>query len=96
MRGTGVRPRSEGAFVIKEGQHLFAEGRGPVVPYEGKYAAKTPRIFTLIRQGWATAGLDPTSVYLPMRIEMELTTKCNDTCPSCGMAALPLTEGRTH
>jgi hypothetical protein len=81
--------------VIKEGLHLFVEGQGPVEPYRGKYAVKRADVFALVREGWAQTGLDPASVYLPMRIEMELTTKCNDSCPSCGMGALPLTEGRT-
>ncbi|GAA2344838.1 radical SAM protein [Streptomyces violaceusniger] len=81
--------------MIKEGSHLFVEGHGPVDPYLGKYAVKTPRIWEEVRAGWARAGLDPAAPYLPMRIEMELTTKCDDACPSCGMGALPLAEGRT-
>lgn len=81
--------------MIKEGSHLFVEGQGPVEPFRGKYAVKVPDVFDRIREGWAGAGLDPASPYLPMRIEMELTTKCNDHCPTCGMGALPLAEGRT-
>jgi hypothetical protein len=81
--------------VIKKGTSLFVEGRGPVEPFQGKYAVKTSNVFNLARAGWAAAGLDPDAPYLPMRIELELTTKCNDSCPSCGMGALPLTEGRT-
>lgn len=81
--------------MIKEGSHLFIEGHGPVTPYLGKYAVKTPYVFEKVRSGWTGAGLDPSSAYLPMRVEMELTTKCDDSCPSCGMGALPLAEGRT-
>ncbi|WP_405969000.1 hypothetical protein OG496_00230 [Streptomyces sp. NBC_00988] len=81
--------------MIKEGQHLFVEGRGPVVPYQGKYAVKVPDVFERVRARWAAAGVDTSAPYLPMRIEMELTTKCNDACPSCGMGALPLADGRT-
>lgn len=80
--------------MIKEGSHLFVEGQGTVEPYRGKYAVKTPDVFAQVRAGWARAGLDPSAPYLPMRLEMELTTKCNDTCPSCGMGALPVAEGR--
>ncbi|MFE5842071.1 radical SAM protein [Streptomyces niveus] len=81
--------------MIKEGLYEFVEGAGPVEPFLGKYAVKTPQIFERVREGWARVGLDPSSVYLPMRVEMELTTKCNDTCGHCGMGALPLAEGRT-
>ncbi|MEU8828844.1 hypothetical protein [Streptomyces sp. NPDC048636] len=81
--------------MIKEGTDLFVEDQGPVEPYRGKYAVKTPEIFKEVRAGWARAGLDPASPYLPMRVELELTTKCNDHCPSCGMGALPLSQGRT-
>ncbi|MBY8889301.1 hypothetical protein K7472_31330 [Streptomyces sp. PTM05] len=81
--------------MIKEGLHLFQEGQGPVVPFQGKYAVKTAEIFTRVRQRWSAAGLDPAAPYLPMRVEMELTTKCDDDCPTCGMGALPLAQGRT-
>ncbi|MFE4540289.1 radical SAM/SPASM domain-containing protein [Streptomyces scopuliridis] len=81
--------------MIKEGLHEFVEGRDVVVPYRGKYAVKTPDVFARVREGWARVGLDPASAYLPMRVEMELTTKCNDSCAHCGMGALPLAEGRT-
>jgi len=81
--------------VIKEGQYLFVEGRGPVVPYQGKYAVKVPDVFERVRARWTSAGVDTSAPYLPMRIEMEVTTKCNDACPSCGMGALPLADGRT-
>lgn len=84
----------KGYIMIKEGSHLFVEGHGEVDPYQGKYAVKTPDIFKEVRAGWQQAGLDPLAPYLPMRIEMELTTKCNDSCPSCGMGALPVSEGR--
>ncbi|WP_351230103.1 hypothetical protein [Streptomyces sp. NPDC002133] len=81
--------------MIKEGSYLFVEGQGPVEPFRGKYAVKSANVFERIRAGWAQAGLAPESAYLPMRIELELTTKCDDSCPSCGMGALPLAEGRT-
>ncbi|MFD7503324.1 radical SAM protein [Streptomyces sp. NPDC059850] len=79
--------------MIKEGSYLFVEGQRAVEPYRGKYAVKVPDVFDRVRQGWAAAGLDPDSPYLPMRIEMELTTKCNDACQTCGMGALA--DGRT-
>ncbi|WP_328913141.1 MULTISPECIES: hypothetical protein [unclassified Streptomyces] len=80
--------------MIKEGTGLYVEGH-PVKPFHGKYAVKTPDVFTLARERWAAAGLDPDAPYLPMRVELELTTKCDDSCPSCGMGALPLDQGRT-
>ncbi|MFJ8078757.1 radical SAM protein [Streptomyces sp. NPDC096176] len=81
--------------MIKEGSYLFVEGQGPVEPFRGKYAVKSADVFERVRARWASVGLDPASAYLPMRIELELTTKCDDSCPSCGMGALPLAEGRT-
>jgi acyl carrier protein len=80
--------------MIKKGAFTFIEGRGPVRPFKGKYAVKTPRVFDLIRAGWERVGLGELP-YRPLRIEFELTTKCNDTCPSCGMGALSLQARRT-
>ncbi|MET8382524.1 4Fe-4S cluster-binding domain-containing protein [Streptosporangium canum] len=55
---------------------------------------KTPQVFDRIRARWDRAGLAEAS-YRPLRIEFELTTKCNDACPSCGMGALSLQAGRS-
>jgi hypothetical protein len=81
--------------VIKEGTGLFVERRGAVMPYEGKYAVRTADVFARVREGWSAVGLDPDAPYLPMRVELELTTKCGDSCPTCGMGALSLAAGRT-
>ncbi|MDJ0386282.1 hypothetical protein [Streptomyces sp. G-G2] len=80
--------------MIKEGQHTFISGRGPVEPFLGKYAAKRADIFDIIERRFAAAGLAGMR-YRPLRIELEITTKCNDSCPSCGMGALPLASGIT-
>lgn len=80
--------------MIKEGTGLYVD-RSPVVPFHGKYAVKTEEVFGAVRARWRAAGLDPDLPYLPMRVELELTTKCNDSCPSCGMGAQPLDRGRT-
>lgn len=80
--------------MIKEGTATFIHGRGPVVPYRGKYAVKTPDVFALIHDGWAKAGLAE-APYRPLRVEFEITTKCNDTCAHCGMGALSLQAGRS-
>jgi hypothetical protein len=80
--------------MIKEGSYTMIEGRGPVVPYQGKYAVKSAEVFERIHAGWDRVGLN-NAVYRPLRIEVELTSKCNDSCPSCGMGALPLQAGRT-
>lgn len=80
--------------MIKEGAFTFVDGCGPVEPFKGKYAVKDPRVFDRIRDGWERVGLGEAS-YRPLRIEFELTTKCNDTCRSCGMGALSLQEGKT-
>jgi hypothetical protein len=80
--------------VIKEGQYTFIDGRDQVLPYLGKYAAKREDVFEVIRRRWEAAGLAE-APYRPLRIELELTTKCNDNCPSCGMGALPLSRGIT-
>ncbi|GAA3415964.1 radical SAM protein [Streptosporangium vulgare] len=80
--------------MIKEGAFTYIDGRDLVVPYTGKYAVKVPDVFDRIRDRWAQAGLAETP-YRPLRVEFELTTKCNDTCPSCGMGALSLQTGRS-
>ncbi|MGH3697095.1 MAG: 4Fe-4S cluster-binding domain-containing protein [Pseudonocardiaceae bacterium] len=84
----------EAIKVIKEGLFTFIDGHAPVVPYKGKYAVKDPRVFDLIRAGWAEVGLGE-APYRPLRIECELTTKCNDTCRRCGMGARSLRKGMT-
>ncbi|MEV5282939.1 hypothetical protein [Streptomyces sp. NPDC052811] len=80
--------------MIKEGQYTFIAGKGPVEPFLGKYAAKHADVFDVITRRFAAAGLDQLR-YRPLRIELEITTKCNDSCPSCGMGALPLAAGIT-
>jgi len=81
--------------MIKEGTGLFVAGRGDVVPYTGKYAVKTPDVFDQVEAGFARAGLAQTAAaYRPLRVEFELTTRCNDSCPSCGMGALSM-RGRS-
>ncbi len=80
--------------MIKEGAFRFIDGCGPVEPFKGKYAVKDARVFSIIRAGWERVGLGE-APYRPLRIECELTTKCNDTCRSCGMGALSLQQGRT-
>lgn len=80
--------------MIKEGAYTFIDGRGPVVPYLGKYAVKHTDVFDRIRARFEHASMAE-APYRPLRIEFELTTKCNDSCPSCGMGALPLAEGST-
>ena len=77
--------------MIKEGAFTYIEGRRPVVPYTGKYAVKLEDPFTVIRDRWAAAGI--TGAYRPLRVEFELTDRCNDTCGSCGMGAKPVSEG---
>lgn len=80
--------------MIKEGQFTFIADRGEVVPYQGKYAAKRADVFDVIERRFAAAGLQCVK-YRPLRLELEITTKCNDTCRSCGMGALPLAQGIT-
>ncbi|MFD7016089.1 hypothetical protein [Streptomyces sp. NPDC059928] len=80
--------------MIKEGAHTFIQGRGEVVPFLGKYAPKRADVFERIERRFAAAGLTGLR-YRPLRIELEITTKCNDSCPSCGMGALPLAQGIT-
>lgn len=80
--------------MIKEGAYTFIAGRRPVTPFLGKYAAKRADVFEVIERRFAAAGLDGLR-FRPLRIELEITTKCNDSCPSCGMGALPLAAGTT-
>lgn len=82
--------------MIKEGTGLFVAGRGEVVPYIGKYAVKTADVFDQVEAGFARAGLSRTAAaYRPLRVEFELTTRCNDSCPSCGMGAMSMRDGVT-
>ncbi|MYX39063.1 MULTISPECIES: 4Fe-4S cluster-binding domain-containing protein [unclassified Streptomyces] len=79
--------------MIKEGAHTYIDGQGAVVPYTGKYAVRTENPFAVIRAGWDAANV--TGAYRPLRVEFELTDRCNDTCKSCGMGAKPLADGVT-
>ncbi|MEU0181382.1 4Fe-4S cluster-binding domain-containing protein [Streptomyces sp. NPDC006207] len=79
--------------MIKEGAHTYIDGQGAVVPYTGKYAVRTEDPFAAIRAGWEAAGI--TGAYRPLRVEFEITDRCNDTCKSCGMGAKPLADGVT-
>lgn len=82
--------------MIKEGTGLFVAGHGEVVPYTGKYAVKTAEVFDRVEAGFARAGLaGAAAAYRPLRVEFELTTRCNDSCPSCGMGAMPMRDGVT-
>lgn len=82
--------------MIKEGTGLFVVGRGKVIPYTGKYAVKAADVFDQIEAGFARVGLARTAAaYRPLRVEFELTTRCNDSCPSCGMGAMPMRDGVT-
>jgi len=82
--------------MIKEGTGLFVAGRDEVVPYTGKYAVKTADVFDQIEAGFARAGLSQTAAaHQPLRVEFELTTRCNDSCPSCGMGAMSMRDGVT-
>lgn len=81
--------------MIKEGTALFKRGHGPVEPYAGKYAVRHADVFERIAARRRAAGLAPDDPYQLLRVEVELTTACNDSCPSCGMGALPVTEGKT-
>ena len=82
--------------MIKEGTGLFVAGHGEVVPYVGKYAVKTADVFEQVEAGFARVGLTRTAAaYRPLRVEFELTTRCNDSCPSCGMGAMSMRDGVT-
>lgn len=82
--------------MIKEGTGLFVAGRGEVVPYTGKYAVRTADVFGQVEAGFARVGLARTAAaYRPLRVEFELTTRCNDSCPSCGMGAMSMRDGVT-
>ncbi len=82
-------------LMIKEGKYTFIDGQTPVIPFKGKYAVMVEDPFTLIRSGWKAAGLADDAPYRPLRVEFELTDRCNDRCASCGMGAKPVAEGVT-
>ena len=84
-----------GAAMIKEGLFTFVHGHGAVMPYRGKYAVKHVDVFDRMHAAWSAAGIPDWWPYRPLRIELELTTKCNDRCPHCGMGALPIAAGRS-
>jgi MoaA/NifB/PqqE/SkfB family radical SAM enzyme len=76
--------------VIREGAHNFVQGKTPVEPFQGKYAAKVPDFFERLNlderypSEWA---------FKPLRVEVEITSQCNDVCSHCGMGALAIGEG---
>jgi sulfatase maturation enzyme AslB (radical SAM superfamily) len=81
--------------MIKEGSHLFVDGQRPVEPFKGKYAVRHADFFDRVADRARQAGMDPDDPYRLLRVELELTTACNDTCSHCGMGALPLSAGET-
>ena len=64
------------------------EGRPHVdlAPFRGKHAVKTERFFDLVASAQAR-GMPPHWRYRPLKVEVELTDRCDQACPHCGMAA---------
>ena len=78
--------------MIKEGKFLFERGGTPIEPFKGKYAVRSTDVFEQMDYSFKI----PLSwSYKPLRVEFELTTKCNDSCPHCGMGALSMAKGKT-
>lgn len=77
--------------MIKEGSSLFIAGRSAVVPFQGKYAVRRTDVFEAMDAGMALPAEWP---YRPLRVELEITDKCNDSCAHCGMGAKSLSDGR--
>lgn len=74
--------------MIKEGEFKFVFNKSQVIPYKGKYPVKKASFFSDV-------GADETP-YKPLRIELELTNQCNDSCEHCGMHAKKVGEALTH
>ncbi|MDR1494650.1 MAG: 4Fe-4S cluster-binding domain-containing protein [Rickettsiales bacterium] len=56
---------------------------GKVRPFCGKYAAKHSDFFNFIEQ--LRVSLPDDWFFRPLRAEIEITNRCNQKCPSCGM-----------
>lgn len=78
--------------MIREGLYEYIQGRDEVVPFKGKYAARSKTVFEDVE---ANFNVPSNWRYKPLRVEFELTTKCNDTCGHCGMGALSVADGKT-
>lgn len=64
----------------------------PVVePYKGKHAVKTASFFDLIRK-LQNKCMPLNWTYKPLKVEIELTNGCNESCPHCGMSAQPVSK----
>ncbi len=74
--------------MIKEGEFKFVFNKNNPIPYKGKYPVKNSSFFTDV-------GADDTP-YRPLRVELELTNQCNDSCEHCGMGAKKIGEALTH
>lgn len=70
------------AIFINSNDRLFMR----VKPFAGKYAAKTADFFYRVNE-IQNERMNDTWVYRPINSEIEITSKCNQLCPHCGMAA---------
>lgn len=65
---------------------------GEVVAYRGKHAVKTERFFEIVAARQAQC-MPSHWRYRPLKIEVELTDRCDQSCPHCGMAARSASGG---
>jgi len=64
----------------------------PVVePYMGKHAVKSASFFDTV-QKMQDERMPLDWVYRPLKVEVELTNGCNESCPHCGMSAQPISQ----
>lgn len=75
---------------VSESSIRFSEGGKAILPFTGKYAVKDENMFQKIRNDNVLAN---ELTYYPLRVEVELTTECNDTCSHCGMGAVKIGTG---
>jgi radical SAM protein with 4Fe4S-binding SPASM domain len=62
-----------------------------VEPYMGKHAVKSASFFGIVRK-MQDDQMPFDWVYRPLKVEIELTNGCNESCPHCGMSAQPISQ----
>lgn len=70
------------SIFVNSNDRLFMRVR----PYAGKYSAKSANFFSLVND-IQNEKMDVSWKYRPINSEIEITSRCNQSCPHCGMSA---------